>query len=157
MNNLLEQYSSGWLGDGADCQKLCRGCSARISSAKWRYGAQGWRIGGTQGWRIGGTRGWRIGGTQGWRIGGTQGWRIGGTQGWRIGGTRGWLLCHIGWQYAQLAGDAAGLTGWQKRAPKLRSNNRTTDQATKNPAGAGVQLTRACFPAPAGQNHIKLS
>ena len=85
MNNLLEQYSSGWLGDGADCQKLCRGCSAI------------------------------------------------------------------------LAGDAAGLTGWQKRAPKLRSNNQTTDQATKNPAGAGVQLTRACFPAPAGQNHIKLS
>ena len=27
----------------------------------------------------------------------------------------------------------------------------------KNPAKAGVQLARACFPAPAGQNHIKLS
>ena len=99
----------GLAGRRSRLPKALPGCSARISSAKWRYG------------------------------------------------TRGWLLCHIGWQYAQLAGDAAGLTGWQKRAPKLRSNNQTTDQATKNPAGAGVQLTRACFPAPAGQNHIKLS
>lgn len=45
---------------------------------------------------------------------------------------------------------APALENYSKRAKQLA-------QATKNPAKAGVQLTRACFPAPAGQNNIKLS
>ena len=49
---------------------------------------------------------------------------------------------------------SAGRTSTRKVFKKGRS---IRSGKTKNPAKAGVQLARACFPAPAGQNHIKLS
>ena len=49
---------------------------------------------------------------------------------------------------------SAGRTSTRKVFKKGRS---IRSGKTKNPAKAGVQLTRACFPAPAGQNRIKLS
>lgn len=62
-----------------------------------------------------------------------------------------WRSGHVQTCYRPVAARRAAVSAGTHKAMRSGAGQ------IKNPAKAGVQLARACFPAPAGQNHIKLS